>query len=242
MADLPGGMKRMEINSKGGESVVALFSRAALGERPSKKEKAAARAIFEEEGRPVLLLVPAGEGQSGGSGLLSGQSVALAYPGWLSDQDFVTHWLQFSSSFDHINESSRKAEAALAKAMASGALEPIDTDELPLEGSSDGSGEASAVSMLVVLDDAGLPTIESMAVAEAAFRVTGMPIVLWEDQEGEAEEPDEEDEDDEVLTWDEDDDNDGELQSPQERVESGQPPVAVYPAWTADKSLFDLIG
>lgn len=241
MADLPGGMKRMEIDSKNGESVVALFSRAQAGENPSKKERAAARAIFEEDGRPVLLLVPAGEGQTGGAGLLSGQAIAEAYPGWMSDREFVIHWLQFAGSFEGLREVSRRAEAALEKAMTSGALEPIDTDELPLEGSSDGSGEASAVSMLVVLDEAGLPTIESMAVAEAAFRVTGMPIVLWEDT-GEAEAEENDEEEDEVLTWDEEEEeSDGELQSPQERVESGQPPVAIYPAWTTDGSLFELM-
>ena len=228
MADLPGGMKRMEIDSKSGARVIALFSRAGEGEGP-----------FKEEGRPVLLLVPAAEGQ-GGAGLLSGQTVAAAYPVWMGDGDFVTHWLQFAGSFEGLAAVSHKAQAALDKAMTSGALEPIDTDELPLDGSSDGSGEASAVSMLVVLDDKGLPTIESMAVAEAAFRVTGMPIVLWQDT-GEGAE-DEEGEDDDVLTWDDEEESDGELQSPQERVENGQPPVAIYPAWTADPSVFELLG
>ncbi len=79
-----------------------------------------------------------------------------------------------------------------------------------------------------------------MAVAEAAFRATGMPIVLWRDDE--ADEDDEaEEEDDEVLTWDDEEESEGALASPQERVESGHPPVAVYPAWTADPSIFDLI-
>jgi hypothetical protein len=238
MADLPGGMKRMEIESKGGQRVIALFSRAETGQMPSKKEKAAARAVFEEEGRPTLLLVPAADGQASGSGLLSGQSVAAAYPLWLTDGEFVTHWLQFTGSFPELPGASNAGETLLEKALSTGALEPIDTDELPLEGSSDGAGEASAVSMLVVLDGKGLPTIESMAVAEAAFRATGMPVVLWRDDEA-GEEAEEEEE--EILTWDDEDESDGDLQSPQERVETGQPPVAVFPAWTADPSIFDLI-